>query len=195
MITKIGKLNINFNKIISYFESTDTNVYSTYVDDQWIAKQKNKFVEHTFSDQQINSWFNYNKTSTDMEYLLSNDVVKKYIETCLPQDLLDEQCLDRNIASWNIQKQSPGNFTVPHYDVYHSILSKDSDCKINQITRFWIPLEDAKFGHALFVEDTVLSDFKAGEIYDWGIDDLHAAVNVGFDPRYTLLLYFKKKIL
>ena len=36
-------------------------------------------------------------------------------------------------------------------------------------------------------------DFKAGEIYNWDSEDLHAAVNSGFDPRYTLLLYLSKQ--
>lgn len=192
MITKIGKLNIKFDKIISYFESVDTA--STYVDELWFTKQKDKFASQNFSEQQINAWNNYDRNSTKMDRLASNDLIKKYIQTCLPQDLLDKQCIDKNIAWWNIQKQSPGNVTVPHYDMYHGLLDKNKDCNINQISRFWIPLEDSKFGHALFVEDTVLSNFKAGEIYDWDIDDLHAAVNVGFDPRYTLLLYFKKKV-
>lgn len=197
MIKKIGQLTINFDKIISYFESSDivTNTESTYVDPSYVTKQKAKFVELGYTDQQINNWEGYLRESTNMTYWLGNDIIKKYITASLDADLLDEQHLERNVIGWNIQKQMPGNFTIPHYDVYHSINNYQSagDYKINQVGRFWIPLEDAKFGHVLFVDKVVLSDFKAGEIYDWETEDLHAAVNTGFDPRYTLLLYLKKK--
>jgi hypothetical protein len=195
MIKKLGKLSIDSNRIISYFESTILTNNSTYVDPLYVTKQKTKFVEKGYTQQQINNWEGYHKESTSMQYLSGNDLIKNYILHRLDPELLEEQQLDQHIIGWNIQKQMPGHFTVPHYDIYHSITnySKDIDYKINQVGRFWIPLQDSKFGHVLFVGNAVLSDFKEGEIYDWDVDDLHAAANVGFEPRYTLLLYLSKK--
>lgn len=118
------------------------------------------------------------------------DSTKKYIASHLDAAMLAEQNIDRDsdILRLIVQKQLPGNFTVSHYDLHWSVKPYDP----SEIARFWIPLEDAKFGHALFVNNTALTEFKAGEIYDWDIEDLHGGVNAGFDPRYTLLLYLKK---
>ena len=189
MIKKIGKILLGYNRIISYFESQPTRSHTTYVNPLHIATQKIKFAEKGYTDQQIMNWENYPGESVDIEYLRGNDLMKKYITNKLDPAILDEQQVDQNIIGWNIQKQFPGHFTVPHYDLYHSMKNYTRE----EIARFWIPLEDAKFGHALFVENEILTDFKAGEIYDWDTEDLHAAINAGFDPRYTLLLYLKKK--
>lgn len=189
MIKKLGKLNLDYNRLITYFESSVFGVDTTYVSPLHISTQKQKFAEEGYTEQQIKSWEEYNPESVMMGYLSGNDLIKKYIEARLDLSMLSSQQVDKEIVRWNIQKQVPGCFTVPHYDLYHSVKTHTRE----QIVRLWIPLEDAKFGHALFVDNTVLSDFKAGEIYDWDIEDLHAAVNVGFDPRYTLLLYFSKK--
>jgi hypothetical protein len=189
MIKKIGKLNLDFNKLISYFDSIKYGSNTTFVSPLHVSIQKEKFAEKGYTDQQIKRWEDYIQESTMMGYVSDNELIKKYIEARIDSSILAEQQLNREIVKWNIQKQVPGRFTVPHYDLYHSVTTHSPD----QIVRLWIPLEDAKFGHALFVGDTVLSDFKAGEIYDWELEDLHAAVNSGFDPRYTLLLYLSKQ--
>jgi hypothetical protein len=189
MIKKLGQLNLNYSRLITYFESAVSGVDTTYVSPLHVSIQKQKFSENGYTKQQIKLWEEYNPESVMMQYLSGNELIKKYIEAKLDSSMLDEHLIDREIIRWNIQKQIPGRFTVPHYDLYHSVKTHTRE----QIVRLWIPLEDAKFGHALFVGDTVLADFKAGEIYDWDTDDLHAAVNAGFDPRYTLLLYFNKK--
>ena len=204
MIKKLGKLNLDYNRLITYFESSVSGVDTTHVSPLRISTQKQKFAEEGYTEQQIKSWeeYNpesvmmgiksweeYNPESVMMGYLSGNDLIKKYIEARLDLSMLSSQQVNKEIVRWNIQKQVPGRFTVPHYDLYQSVKPHTRE----QIVRLWIPLEDAKFGHALFVDNTVLSDFKEGEIYDWDVDDLHAAVNVGFDPRYTLLLYLRKK--
>jgi hypothetical protein len=189
MIKKIGKLNLDFNKLISYFDSIKCSSNTTYVSSLYSSTQKEKFFKKGYTDQQIKRWEDYNQESTMMGYVSGNELIKKYIEARIDSSVLAEQQLNREIVKWNIQKQVPGRFTVPHYDLYHSVKTHSPE----QIVRLWIPLEDAKFGHALFVDDAVLSDFKAGEIYNWDSEDLHAAVNSGFDPRYTLLLYLSKQ--
>lgn len=189
MIKKLGKLNLDYNRLITYFESFGCGTSTTYVNPLHMSIQKEKFNENGYNEQQIKCWEEYIPESVMMDYLHGNDLIKKYIEARLDSSMLAEQQINKEIVKWNIQKQIPGRFTIPHYDLYHSVKTHTRE----QIVRFWIPLEDAKFGHALFVDNTVLTDFKAGEMYDWDIEDLHAAVNVGFDPRYTLLLYLSKK--
>jgi hypothetical protein len=188
MIKKIGNLILNYNKLIAVFESSQTGSSSTYVSPKWTSEQIDKFVKNNYTNQQIDYWKNYNIESASMDYMSGTELIKLYIAKNLDASMLAEQNIDCDIIGWNIQKQSPGHFTVPHYDLYHSVNTYNP----LEIARFWIPMEDAKFGHALFVNNTALTEFKAGEIYDWDIEDLHSAVNAGVDPRYTLLLYLKK---
>lgn len=188
MIKKIGNLILNYNKLIAVFESSQTGSNSVYSSSEWVNEQIDKFVKNNYTDQQIDYWKNYSIESTLTDSMSDNELIKLYIAKNLDASMLTEQNIDRDIIRWTVQKQSPGHFTVPHYDLYHSVKPYNQ----SEIARFWIPLEDAKFGHVLFVNNTALTEFKAGEIYDWDIEDLHSAANAGFDPRYTLILYLKK---
>jgi len=52
------------------------------------------------------------------------------------------------------------------------VYSHNTDVEFDSIVRLWIPVEDCKMGHALFVEDEVLYNFKAGEVYTFDNHDL-----------------------
>jgi hypothetical protein len=188
MIKKIGNLILNYNKLIAMFESSQSGDNPSWDSPKWFNEQIDKFVKNNYTDQQIDYWKNYSTESKLRHSMSGNELIKLYIAKNLDASMLAEQNIDCDIIRWAVQKQLPGKFTVPHYDLYHSVKSYNQ----SEIARFWIPMEDAKFGHVLFVNNTALTEFKAGEIYDWDIEDLHSAANAGFDPRYTLILYLKK---
>lgn len=92
-----------------------------------------------------------------------------------------------------VRKQDPGFFFAPHRDYYTNLVyTHDKDVDFNDIVRMWIPIEDGKFGHALFVENEVLYNWKKGDVYTFPPDALHSAANAGIEPRYSLLVYCKK---
>jgi len=47
-------------------------------------------------------------------------------------------------------------------------------------------MEDWQSGHVSEIEDTVISEWRAGDYIVWKNDTLHLAANVGKTSRYTL---------
>lgn len=84
-----------------------------------------------------------------------------------------------NNFHWWITKMLPGNFMPIHKDP-HTMYQPNSK-------RFWIPLQDWEIGHIIAYEDVVLTNYKAGDV--WEYDDstaLHGAANIGYTPRIVL---------
>lgn len=80
---------------------------------------------------------------------------------------------------WWITKMMPGNFMPMHVDP-HTKTEKNSQ-------RYWIPLQDWECGHIFAYEDTIITNYKAGDM--WVYEDsqaLHGAANIGLNPRVVL---------
>jgi len=115
-----------------------------------------------------------------------------WFKSIVPNEFLQQHGLSPVVNAIVLQV-NPGHFTAPHIDRYKtSVYSHDANVEFDSIVRLWIPVEDRKMGQALFSEDEVLYNFKAGEVYTFGNHDLHSGANAGLDVRYTLLAYAKK---
>ena len=193
MIKKLGHINISYDKIKKFLGTYGYNEHSTFASAEWIEEQTIILKKIGFPETEIDNWRKYKPDATMMSYSLFSDVFDKYIIKLLGDDFFQNNGCEKEVLGCNVQCQMPGNFTVPHVDVYHSV-TKKTDATREGVMRLWIPLEDAKFGHVLFVGDTVLTDFKTGEIYDWDLEDMHAAANAGLAPRYTLLVYLRRRL-
>lgn len=81
---------------------------------------------------------------------------------------------------WWIIKMLPGNFVPMHIDP-HTIYQPDA-------VRYWMPLQDWEPGHVFMYNNTVVADYKAGDVYQWDdAKELHGACNIG----HTLRLAFQ----
>lgn len=81
-------------------------------------------------------------------------------------------------VSWWITKLLPGQFMPMHTDPF----THYSDCK-----RFWVPLQDFKDGHLFIYKNTLVTDYKAGDVYEYfDSKDNHGAANIGYEPRVVL---------
>ena len=192
MIRILGTIDLNLNKITKVmrtFVSSNTDGLSS---EHWRNSQIKMFSDMGMSEMQIANWKEYLESITGYNQYSTTDMVfTKFLEKLLGEDFFERNgCLPK-INEWRIQEQKPGHITIPHIDIYESVTLKNNTNK-KDLLRLWIPLEDAKFGQALFVGDEVVYKFKAGEIYDWD-NEMHTGVNAGFDSRYTLLIYIKKK--
>jgi len=58
---------------------------------------------------------------------------------------------------WWITKMMPGNFMPMHVDP-HTTYQKNSQ-------RYWIPLQDWEPGHIFIYENSMMADYKAGDIW------------------------------
>ena len=80
---------------------------------------------------------------------------------------------------WWITKMLPGNFMPVHVDP-HTQYQRNSK-------RYWMPWQDYQPGHLFLYEDTVITNYKAGDVYVYEDSAaLHGASNIGHTPRIVL---------
>jgi len=89
--------------------------------------------------------------------------------------------LERKDHHWWFIKLNPGQMQPMHFDP-HVKLTKNC-------IRYTMPLLDYQPGH-VFVEDNfLLTDYKAGDLFEWDRpDSYHGVVNISMNPRITLQL-------
>ena len=98
--------------------------------------------------------------------------------TNFPFDISNPPFLKNNFHWW-ITKMLPGNFMPLHIDP-HTMYQKNS-------RRFWIPLQDYESGHIFMYEDKVITDYKAGDVWEYeNSSALHGAANIGHTTRVVL---------
>lgn len=86
-------------------------------------------------------------------------------------------------AYYNMLKMTVMPPHQDHYDTYSRIYNVEKD----RIRRILVFLEDWKHGHYFEIDGQQYSNWKAGSCVMWS-DEIHAAGNVGIEPRYTLQL-------
>ncbi len=80
---------------------------------------------------------------------------------------------------------------LPHHRDTYNLYKKVFNIVDNlSIYRAIIFLEDWKPGHIFEIENTSISDWKAGEYVLWQYDAEHMAANLGLEPRYTAQVTF-----
>lgn len=80
-------------------------------------------------------------------------------------------------VDWWIVKLDPGRFFPMHRD---TIKEHQTNSK-----RYWIAMEDYKWGHVFLDDDYALRDYKKGDVFLFD-NGLHGAVNVGLEPKISL---------
>lgn len=71
---------------------------------------------------------------------------------------------------------------VDHFDTYCQVFSVDRTA----VTRAIVFLEDWQSGHYFEIDNTAITDYRAGDYVRWSCDVPHFAANIGVSPRYTL---------
>jgi hypothetical protein len=184
MIKLLGQINIP-ERLVEYVKTTSPSKIASQLTSASFKEQiKILAQERTVN---IENYKFYTEENTGViEYR------EDWFKTIIPDNFLQQQGLV-SIINAVVLKVNPGYFHAPHIDRYRtSVYPYDADVEFDSIVRLWIPVEDRKMGQALFVEDEVLYNFKAGEVYTFGNYDFHSGTNAGLDARYTLLIYAKK---
>jgi hypothetical protein len=177
MISLLGKIDLP-SDVIQQITETQPDVY---------YRAPNTLKIEGRSESENENYKNY-KEENSYTTRYENDFIKQII----PLDFfksnnfnLPQKCI--------VTKQKPGVFTTPHYDKFTTLGQAFLETvDFDDIVRLWIPLEDSKFGHALFVESEVLHKFQAGEIYTFDNYDFHSGCNAGLEDRWTLIVYTTK---
>jgi hypothetical protein len=80
---------------------------------------------------------------------------------------------------WWIIKMMPGDFMPMHIDP-HSVDDKN-------VARYWVSLKDWEIGHIFAYEDHVITNYKAGDLWEYSNPTaIHGAANIGLTPRVVL---------
>jgi hypothetical protein len=116
------------------------------------------------------------KTAQDAGYNLNSVYWWVYEEKDLNVAINPPWC--NNKVQWWITKLLPGQFMPMHTDPFTHYES----CK-----RYWVPLQDYQPGHIFVYKDNMLSNYKAGDVYEYDNSlDIHGAANIGHTPRMVL---------
>mgnify|MGYP003644617455 FL=1 len=129
---------------------------------------------------------------TDKNYNVDNCRHNEYTSDTLA-DLLPENFLSQHGMTSNmiikILEHRPGTFTSPHYDYYgiaKRVYNADDE---TEYKRLWIPCMDYKFGHVLCIgDDTIIANYKAGDVYEFPKAIIHSASNMGIHTRRVMTI-------
>lgn len=86
-------------------------------------------------------------------------------------------------------KQPPGKAIPWHRDSYNNYrrnFAKVSDD--TEVIRYLVQLNDWNWGHYVLIGNTVLHQYRLGDIHCWPEGIYHATGNVGYWPRYCLTI-------
>jgi len=92
---------------------------------------------------------------------------------------LPELPAKRNNLNWWFVILYPGEFQPIHVD--------PALTKVKNPIRYTIFLQDWEPGHIFVYDDKILTNYKAGDMYEWNDPMIiHAPANVSYNTRYTL---------
>ena len=122
----------------------------------------------------------YKKLQTEYIQIFSDDY-PKFFEKFLKISNLD-------MATSSLIKQYPGNIIPWHYDTHVTFREKIKKENINEkkIIRYMIFISDWDWGHYFCVGNSVVHQWKAGDIITWKPHIHHCGSNAGMSPKITL---------
>jgi len=157
------------------------NWYQGHMDPYWNGEYKDlMYINEPFNDPvSLKEWRNLGFTQTkftgDM-YDMRQTEPKWMVSV--------QEALPWKYFSWSVYRMNPGTTLPMHGDTYarfRELYAWDGD-----IHRAVIYMEDWQSGHISEIEDTVITDWRAGDYVVWKNDTQHLAANVGKTARYTL---------
>lgn len=89
--------------------------------------------------------------------------------------------ITRSCHNWWFVKYYPGQMQPMHYDPQVT--------EVKNALRYTMMLQDYQPGHVYIYDNVLLTDYKAGDLFEWPSAMIyHGAVNISYEPRYTLQL-------
>ena len=127
--------------------------------------------------------------ATEVGYDLSKTYWHHYDHDSCPLIVTPPIDTDKDIMWWFI-KMIPGQFMPMHKDPHVTTDNDKSDC-----IRYWMPLQDYAPGHIFVYGDTVITNYKAGDLWYYSdANKIHGACNIGYTPRLTFQFTTYNKI-
>jgi hypothetical protein len=135
--------------------------------------------------------------SSELNYGVEGDTNEKMIEMFgeknrkllnLHADYLFFRCLVKmpgHGVAWHVDHI--GRYTLKFKDELE-IDPKTQRCQLGQIVRLWFPVVDWDNGHMFQISESVLTNWKAGDVYQIPFGMGHCSSNAGYVPQITVSL-------
>jgi hypothetical protein len=158
---------ISENNIIDMLNSKQGETTPVWQPDRWTGNETlEKFKEMARPGYSNNKFFFHqlNAGSPEMEGY-------DFVYPDLPET--------RKNAPWWFVKLYPGEFQAMHIDPQLT--------EVSNFVRYTMFLQDWEPGHIFAYDDKMLSNYKAGDLYEWSDPEcIHGPANIGYNPRLTL---------
>ena len=155
------------------------------------AQQKWESPKEHYSEDS-NRWASLNNrlgrnehNTFELNYGMNGDTNTKLIDLLGNQNIVKLRARPESILMRLIVKM-PGHGIAWHFDDAGSYTSKFPDADKSKLKRLWFPVLDWKDGHAFQISKTVLTHWKAGDVYEIPFGAGHASSNFGYSPQYTV---------
>lgn len=162
-------------EVLEMMNNTDGGKTKLHEAGRWVGHPAlNQYVEKIkvydkYKDNTFQQFFNVSKPFKEKPLVLPQ----------LPET--------RNQTFWWVVKLKPGEYQTVHQDphLYTSVNPK----------RYTLYLQDWQPGHVFIYKNKTISNYKAGDLFEWD-DPLmeHAVANVSCNIRYSLQISMQDKI-
>lgn len=190
--TKIASCNINPDEWIKfsvdYFDQAHQNSempkphYSEFAREMATTNNKLGRNEHN---------------SFELNYGVEGDTNQKMIEM-FGADNIQKLNLRPEYLFFRLLVKMPGHGVAWHRDDIgrYTLRFKDKfeidpvtkRCPLGQIVRYWFPVTDWQNGFMFQISESVLWNWKAGDVYQIPFGMGHCSANAGYVPQYTVSL-------
>ena len=162
--------------------------------DQNYEEPKAHYVEEMNWLSITNNKLGRNKhNSFELNYGKQGDTNQKLIKL-LGEENIDKLGIEQDYILVRLLVNMPGNGVPWHEDAAESYLRMFPQVNgLEECTRLWFPVVDWCNGHAFQIGNSVLTHWKAGDVWNipWGVP--HGSTNFGYNLKYTVSLTGKLK--
>lgn len=140
---------------------------------------------------------NYKEATIESEYLqkyidsghnrLQIKIFNCFEDNYIPESLLNvKQYFDWKDCAVAINYLKPGTYLPLHSDLYNKYKNVFNVNDTEKIQRAIVMLEDCIFGQFLQIENNIINDWSAGDVFYWRGKTPHATYNFSTKDRYAL---------
>ena len=122
------------------------------------------------------------RRAKEVGYDLSSIMWRHYEDIVTPLDIKPPFDIGNKKIMWWFIKLLPGNYMPMHRDPHVTWEDRKN------VERFWMPMQDYEPGHIFIYKDSMLSNYKCGDLYRYDDENaIHGAANIGYTPRITFM--------
>ena len=154
----------------------------------WDDKYKHlKYHKEIFNDEYAIEEWRSQGYQNDIEYFSGEmsahgDVLPSWHDKVLKW--VDEEFQLKDIGCCYYRMKT--NIIIPNHIDAYNVYREKFNCKIEDVYKILVFLEDWKSGHYFEYEGKPFIEWKAGDYTSWIGNTEHFAANIGIEYRYTL---------